>query len=74
MTAHRGTVIRFCEFTGDSKFAWDESGHKKKCGWIGIMDNCLNPAHYKRQLGHSAEGWRTCCRECTQPIQVKELK
>ena len=33
--------MRFCEFTGDGTYFWDEVGYKKKCEHIGIMDNCL---------------------------------
>lgn len=60
--------VKYCEFTGDDHHDWDEVGFKRKCEHIGITDNCLL---YKKPLGER-DGWRVCCGECVNPIQVKE--
>ena len=68
-------IVRFCEFTGDDKHDFDEFGYKRRCEHIGFIPKtgqdicCL----YKQPIGTSAEGWTTCCAQCTQPVQVKEL-
>jgi len=65
--------VRFCEFTGDGKHAFDEAGYKQRCEHIGLVPKtgqyvCMI---YKQPIGTDAEGWLTCCKQCTQPIQVK---
>lgn len=61
--------IRFCEFTGDDKYQWDEIGHKALCQHAGFR-YCQT---YQKPLG-TYEGWRVCCSECTIPVQVKDVE
>lgn len=61
------TNIRFCEFTGDNEYDWDEVGYKKLCPHAGFR-YCKK---YNKPITISEEGWRECCDECEKPIQIK---
>ena len=62
-------VHRFCEFTGDATSPWD-GPKKERCPHMGF-EHCVL---HQKLLHESEDGWRLCCAQCTQPIQVKELK
>ena len=59
-----GSIVRYCEFTGDANHAWDEVGYKRTCEYAGFV-KCLR--HAQPLIIH--RGWRVCCVQCTTPIQ-----
>jgi len=58
--------VRYCEFTGDSKKAWDEVP-RRVCEYAGFSHCILHDTSIKI----SADGWRVCCDKCETPKQVK---
>lgn len=61
--------VKFCEFTGDTDHFWDEVGFKKICEYAGFAHCVLHGL----PLGESKDGWRTCCSECNNPVQIKTI-
>jgi len=66
--------MRFCEFTGDEAHDFDEVGFKKACEHIGVVGRtgenvCLK---HNKPIETCSAGWRLCCDECTEPVQVKQ--
>jgi len=64
--------VRFCEFTGDNIHEFDEVGYKNTCKNIGFRPLpvellCLK---YNQDIKENEEGWRMCCSECENPIQI----
>ena len=53
----------FCEFIGDCKHAWNESGFKGKCEHLGGT-RCVK---HQEPLG-DYQGFRVTCKSCVKPF------